>query len=320
MGSLVGEFFFNFVFAATAATITSGALAERVELVAYLKYCVLLTGFVQPVTVHWTWSNGFLLYPSESFGLPANVFFRDYAGGCNVHAVGGVAALVGCAFIGPRIGKYHYGKDGKTDYHIPGHSTPLACLGGFILVTGFLGMALGHGSNIELSSTNMIIGGSISGLTAMLAKYLKTHYYNYKHKKAKPRYWSFLILVDAVLCGMVAMCSGANIIEPYGAAFIGFVASFVFMGTEHLIHNLGLDDPLGSIAVHLGGGLTGILLIPFFMRRKYGAIEGILYWEGCEKDIYTGTNSTAWSEGDCLYTPFYQLGQLLEQVYLIPMY
>jgi len=78
--------------------------------------------------------------------------------------------LVGCAFIGPRIGRFHDTKDGKMSYHIPGHSTPLTCLGGFILITGFLGMALGHGSNIELSSTNMIIGGAISGLTAMLAK------------------------------------------------------------------------------------------------------------------------------------------------------
>ena len=144
MGSFYGEFFFNFVFAATAATITSGALAERVKLSAYFFYNVILTGFVQPVTVHWTWSNGFLLYPSEAFGLPETVFFRDYAGGMNVHAVGGLAALVGCALIGPRIGKYQDNKE----YHIPGHSTPLTGLGGFILVTGFLGMVLGHGSNI----------------------------------------------------------------------------------------------------------------------------------------------------------------------------
>ena len=105
-GSIYGEFFFNFVFAATATTIISGALAERVEFGAYLIYGVLATGFIQPVTVHWAWSNGWLVYPPASANLPPNVWYRDYAGGGNVHAVGGAAALVGCLFIGPRVGRF----------------------------------------------------------------------------------------------------------------------------------------------------------------------------------------------------------------------
>ena len=178
-----GEFFFNFVFAATAATITSGALAERVELWAYFLYSLILTGFVQPVTVHWCWSNGFLLYPPSGFGIPPTVFFRDYAGGCNVHAVGGVAALVACAFIRPRIGR----DDNGTLYHIPGHSTSLTGLGAFILITGFLGMVLGHGNNIELSSVNIILGGACSGCTAMMVKYLKPKFHNWRHGTRKPQ-------------------------------------------------------------------------------------------------------------------------------------
>ena len=181
--TFVGEFFFNFVFAATAATITSGALAERVELWAYFLYSLILTGFVQPVTVHWCWSNGFLLYPPAGFGLPPTVFFRDYAGGCNVHAVGGVAALVACAFIRPRIGR----DDNGTLYHIPGHSTSLTGLGAFILITGFLGMVLGHGNNIELSSVNIILGGACSGCTAMMVKYFKPKFQNWRHGTRKPQ-------------------------------------------------------------------------------------------------------------------------------------
>ena len=91
---------------------------ERSQLSAYLIYSFFLTGFIQPVTVHWTWSNGFLLYPPKSLQLPPEVYFRDYAGGSNVHAVGGMTALVGCIFIGPRIGRFDDSTHKK--YHIPG--------------------------------------------------------------------------------------------------------------------------------------------------------------------------------------------------------
>ena len=157
----------------------------------------------------------------------------------NVHAVGGLAALVGCAFIGPRIGKYQAGRH----YHLPGHSTPLTGLGGFILITGFLGMVLGHGSNIELSSTNITLGGAVAGCTATSYKFLKPYIVNWRrqsrrHSKIKKTYWSFLVLVDSCLCGMVALCAGANVVEPYAAACIGFIAAFVFLGLEHLIHKV----------------------------------------------------------------------------------
>ena len=170
LGSFYGEFFFNFVFAATATTITSGAIVERSQLGAYLIYSFFLTGFIQPVTVHWTWSSGFLLYPPAWFKLPENVYFRDYAGGCSVHGVGGACALIACIFVGPRIGRFD---ENKKKYHIPGHSTPLTALGGFILIIGFLGMVMGHANNIELSAVNIILGGSASGLTAMFVKYSK---------------------------------------------------------------------------------------------------------------------------------------------------
>ena len=193
-----GEFFFNFVFAATATTIISGAVAERVEFWSYLIYGVIATGFIQPVAVHWGWSNGWLLYPPEIIRLPPAVWYRDYAGGGNVHAVGGIAALVGCVFMGPREGRF---EDGRK-YHIPGHSTPLTCMGAFILIIGFLAMVLGHGDNVALGVTNLTIGGSMSGITCMCIVFItpKLEYlWKYKimklprSRKVKPKqFWSFL--------------------------------------------------------------------------------------------------------------------------------
>ncbi|CBY38981.1 unnamed protein product [Oikopleura dioica] len=285
-GSFYGEFFFNFVFAATATTITSGAIVERSQLSSYLIYSFFLTGFIQPVTVHWTWSTGFLLYPPSWFNLPENVYFRDYAGACSVHGVGGACALIACIFVGPRIGRFDAN---KKKYHIPGHSTPLTALGGFILIIGFLGMVMGHANNIELSAINMVLGGSASGLTAMFVKYSKPRLIFWERQM-----WSFLTLVDSTLCGMVALCAGCNIIETYGAFVIGVLAAFVYMGTEKLLHKFLIDDPLGSVATHLGGGLLGTLATPFFMVKKYSGLNGIFYWEGCPADI---------PSEDC---PFYQ--------------
>ncbi|CBY34995.1 unnamed protein product [Oikopleura dioica] len=275
MDDFYGEFFYNFVFAATATTITSGALAERCKMSAYFIYGIILTGFLQPVTVHWTWSNGFLLYPQQFLNFPPEVYFRDYAGGVNVHAVGGLAGLVGCIFMGPRLGRF----DTTRKYHIPGHSTPLTGLGAFILMTGFLGMVLGHGQNIELSATNIVLGGATS---AMMIKRIKPLLAGHgRHKQ----HWSFLILVDSTLCGMVALCGPCNIIPTYGAAVIGVLASLSFLGIEHLMVKFRIDDPLGSFATHFGGGVVGCIMTPFFMVKEHAGLN----------------------DGACLYSPFYQL-------------
>ncbi|CAG5078117.1 Oidioi.mRNA.OKI2018_I69.PAR.g8905.t1.cds [Oikopleura dioica] len=157
-----------------------------------------LITFESPVAVHWGWSNGWLLYPPEIIRLPPAVWYRDYAGGGNVHAVGGIAALVGCVFMGPREGRF---EDGRK-YHIPGHSTPLTCMGAFILIIGFLAMVLGHGDNVALGVTNLTIGGSMSGITCMCIVFItpKVEYlWKYKimklprSRKVKPKqFWSFL--------------------------------------------------------------------------------------------------------------------------------
>ena len=199
-----------------------------------------------------------------------------------MHAVGGLASLVGSIFIGPRIGRF---VDGKT-HHIPGHSTPLTCLGGFILLTGFLGMVLGHSHNIELSATNIILGGSGAGITAMFVRWAGPHLYLLNRQKKLPRrrkrhqYWSFLTLVDSTLCGMVALCPGCNIIPTSGAVFIGIAAGLSYLAIENCLLKCKIDDPLGSFSVHFGGGVIGVILTPLFMIKEHAGLDGLLFWKG----------------------------------------
>ena len=161
-------------------------------------------------------------------------------------------------------------------------------------------MVLGHSNNIELSAVNIVLGGSASGLTAMLAKWAKPRIRFWYRNKVGPdldrrrslsssresnqvrqkQVWSFLVLVDSTLCGMVALCSGCNIIDSYAAFFIGIVAGFTYLGIDELLIWVKIDDPLGSIGTHLGGGLIGVILTPFFMVRKYSGLDGIFYWKG----------------------------------------
>ena len=175
-------------------------------------------------------------------------------------------------------------------------------------------MVLGHSSNIELSATNIVLGGAagqllkvnwitdeilliiikffcsnwniiLAGMTSMFTKWILPHLKQCKipkHKKRRRNLWSFLTLVDATLCGMVSLCSGCNIIPSYGAFVIGVIAGLTYLGLEHFMIHLKLDDPLGSFAVHFGGGLVGILITPFFMKKEYRkAIK--ISWKFCSK-------------------------------------
>lgn len=172
-------------------------------------------------------------------------------------------------------------------------------------------MVLGHSNNIELSATNIVLGGATAGLTSMLATWAIPHFKKIKADwmkqkiAAQQQHWSFLILVDSTLCGMVALCSGCNIIPTYGAVIIGILAALTYLLLEHVMLKWQLDDPLGGFAVHFGGGLVGIIMTPFFMSKQYSGLDGIFYWEGCDVDIAIGLEG--WEDGTCLYSPFYQL-------------
>ncbi|XP_027047257.1 putative ammonium transporter 1 [Pocillopora damicornis] len=264
------HWFFHFVFAATAATIVSGAMAERTEFKAYLLYSVFLTGFVYPVVTHWAWDGNGWLYKGVDYtkdNVTLSVTFQDFAGSGVVHVLGGTVALVGATAVGPRIGRFVNG----VPVLLPGHTVPVTALGGFILFFGFLAFnggsqaaiaSAGDADAVALSVVNTILGGAAGALTAMIIKRL-----GYAAK-----YWSLLFTINGGLTGMVALCAGCNAIHPYAAFFIGIIAGMAYVGWSTLLIRLKIDDPLDAVAVHFGGGFWGVLSVPIFNTES-----GIFY-------------------------------------------
>ncbi|XP_071831993.1 putative ammonium transporter 1 [Apostichopus japonicus] len=265
-------FFFHFVFAATAATIVSGAMAERTSFLGYMIYSVCITGFVYPVVSHWAWSGtGWL---GAGPGNP-NVGYQDFAGSSVVHMVGGTAALIGASVLGPRTGRFTNGSDFR------GHTVPLVALGGFILFFGFF--SFNGGSQASISSpgdgvvvanaiTNTIICGAAAALVSLVLGKLV-------YGKMK---WSLLVTINGGLTGMVAICAGCNSLYAWGAFATGIIAGAIFIGVSMLVEKAQIDDPLDAVAVHLGGGLWGILTVPLLARDSgvffTGSSDAFVAW------------------------------------------
>jgi len=271
-----GFWFYQFVFAATASTIVSGAVAERTEFVAYLVYCVFLTGFIYPIVSHWAWSGTGWLATGAGTGL----VFQDFAGSAVVHITGGTAALVGAILVGPRIGRFN--KDGTVG-ELNHHSITITALGAFVLYIGF--MAFNGGSQLTISNAgdgaavstaivNTILGGSVGGITAMAL-----HRIDFSFGKTTPKqsFWSCLMTINGGLAGMVALCAGCDDLYPWAAIILGAVAGTALICWHKLMLALKIDDPLDAVAVHLGGGLTGILLTPIFAINGKLGVGGIIY-------------------------------------------
>lgn len=255
-------FIFQTVFAATAATIVSGAMAERTKFKSYLAYTVAITAIVYPVFGSWTWGGlflgkGWLEKPDggllSSLGLPA---FIDFAGSTVVHSIGGWAALAGAIVLGPRIGKF---KDGKS-MPMPGHNLPLTALGVFILWLGWFGFnpgsttAVGGGSFAVIAMTTNIAaaGGSI---TAMVTAWLL-----FKKPDA-----SFTL--NGALAGLVAITAGcANLSVPY-ALLTGLIAGVLVVFAALFFEKLKVDDPVGAVSVHGVNGAWGTLATGLFAKE-----------------------------------------------------
>jgi Amt family ammonium transporter len=264
------EWFFQFVFAATASTIVSGAVAERCAFVAFLVYAIILTGFIYPVVSHWGWAaDGFLVTGG----------YQDFAGSGIVHLCGGVAAFVGAFMLGPRLGRYDSGLFDKDKQavakagKIEGHSVPLAALGGFLLIVGFFsfngGSALqlsspGDGEVFALAVMNTILAAGSSGIVGLLVNRISFT----GQPKGK---WSMLLTINAMISGMVSICASCNRVHPWAAVVIGGIAALVMLAFSWLMDYLEVDDPLDAVAVHFGGGLWGVLAAPFFQK------EGLFY-------------------------------------------
>ena len=238
-------FIFQTVFCATAATIVSGAMAERTKFAAYLVYSAVISAIVYPIEAHWIWGGGWL----------SEMGFHDFAGSTAVHMTGGVAALVGAAILGPRIGKY--GKDGKPKA-IPGHSLTLGALGCFIL--WFCWFGFNGASTVSMEGDSIALAGKVfvnTNLAAAIATCVTMAFTWIKYGKP-----DVSMSVNGSLAGLVAITAGCDAVSPIGAAIIGAVAGIlIVLGVEFIDKVLKIDDPVGAVGVHCVNGAFGTLAV-----------------------------------------------------------
>ncbi|MCC8112760.1 MAG: ammonium transporter [Bacteroidales bacterium] len=266
-----GFLVFQTVFCATAATIVSGAMAERTKFSMYLVYTIAISVLVYPISGHWTWGGGWLMDDSEgSFMMRTfGVAFHDFAGSTVVHSVGGWIALVGAAILGPRIGKY--AKDGKSKA-IPGHNLTIAALGVFILWFGWFGF--NPGSQLAASTPDDQVAISTVFLTTNLAACaggfmaLAVSWIKY----GKP---SLSLTLNGILAGLVGITAGCDAVDAWAAVCIGAICGFVMIfSVEFIDRVLKVDDPVGASSVHGVCGFLGTVLTGLF------ATEGGLFLGG----------------------------------------
>jgi Amt family ammonium transporter len=253
--------FFQTVFCATAATIVSGAMAERTKFVSYLLYSAVISLIIYPIVGAWTWGGGWL----------AEMGFHDFAGSTVVHSVGGWCALVGTMILGPRIGKFN--KD-RSPNAIPGHSITLGALGVFILWFGWFGF--NPGSTVALvpeigdiaMTTNL--AAATGGLSAMFLSWIRFK---------KP---DVGLTLNGVLGGLVAITAGCAVVSNTGALAIGIVAGIIVVyGVTILEKVFRIDDPVGAVPVHLMNGVFGTLAVGLFaIPDNFGGIPAGLFYGG----------------------------------------
>ena len=263
-GSFTGAsvFVFNLVFCATAATIVSGAMAERTKFSAYCIYSAVISLFVYPIEDHWIWGGGWL----------SQLGFHDFAGSCAIHMVGGIAALVGAIFLGPRLGKYVRDESGKVIKvnAIPGHSITLGALGVFILWLGwygFNGAAATSASELASIFLTTTIAPSVATVTTMLYTWIKN---------GKP---DVSMCLNASLAGLVAVTAGCDAFDALGAAIVGIVSGIlVVVVVEWLDIGLHIDDPVGAVGVHCANGIWGTIAVGLLANPAAPAgLDGLLY-------------------------------------------
>ena len=238
------DFLFQGMFAATAATIVSGAVAERIKLSGFMLFAVLYVGLIYPIVGAWKWGGGFL----DSWG------FYDFAGSTLVHSVGGWAALIAIFMLGARIGKFD--KDGNPRA-LPGHNIPLASAGVFILWLGWFGFNGGSvlSADPELTSLTLVttsLAAAAGGIAAAI-------FSNILYKN-----FDLTMFMNGVLGGLVGITAGADQMSPTDAILIGLIAGVVIVLGVALIDKLKLDDPVGAVAVHLICGIWGTLAVGIF--------------------------------------------------------
>lgn len=282
-------FIFQTVFCATAATIVSGAMAERTKFSMYFVYSMLISALVYPIEGHWSWGGGWL----------SEMGFHDFAGSTVVHLCGGALALAGAIVLGPRIGKYD--KNGKSRA-IPGHNLALCALGVFCLWVGWFGFnpcstvaATGYANAVAMShifvTTNM--AAATGGISAMLYTWIVD---------GKP---SLSMLCNGVLAGLVGITAGCDCVDIWASAVIGIITSTIMcMSVSFIDKKLHIDDPVGAVSVHGVGGIVGTILTGVFVNpaingtecsigvQTLGAVVVALFAFGCGMAIFLAIKYT----------------------------
>ncbi len=283
--------FFQMVFAATAATIVSGAMAERTKTTAYLAYSFLISALIYPIYGHWVWGGGWLGNLSAYLPfLGEGIGARDFAGSGVVHAVGGFVALVGAAMVGPRIGKFN--RDGTPNV-IPGHSLTLVALGTFILFFGWFGFNPGStlaatDLRIAMIAVNTFLAGAAGAVVAI--------YYGF-FRMGK---LDLALACNGALAGLVGITAPCAYVAPWAAVVIGGVAALVMIGGAAFVERiLRVDDVVGASAVHGFAGLWGLLAVGLFADGTYGGVAGLIVgaWAQLVAQLIDMVVVTAWSLG-----------------------
>ncbi len=269
--SVATQFFFQAVFAATAVTIASGAMAERTKFTSYLVFSTVMCAFIYPVVVHWTWGGG--LIAQINIG---DAVYSDFAGSGVVHMTGGIAALMGAIFLGPRIGKY--GPDGRPRA-IPGHNIPFAIVGVFILWFGWFGFNPGS----ELAADGAVMTVALNTLLAAAAGGVATTMTIWA-KTGKP---DLAMIGNGILAGLVAITAPCGAVTPLLAILIGAVGGVLVVFSVFFFDRVKVDDPVGAVSVHGVCGAWGVISVGLFAKYDDAFLDrpdaGLFYGGGIDQ-------------------------------------
>ena len=266
-------FVFNLVFCATAATIVSGAMAERTKFLSYCIYSFMISLVVYPIEAHWVWGGGWL----------AQIGFIDFAGSAAIHSVGGITALIGAIMVGPRLGKYVRDEKGKVTKvnAFPGHAITIGALGVFILWFGwygFNGAAATDGTQLAQIFLTTTIAPAAATVTCMIYTWIKNK---------KP---DVSMCLNASLAGLVAITAGCHAVDMVGSLIIGIISGLLVVFAVVFIDvKLHIDDPVGAVAVHMCNGIFGTLAAGLFATSTSSL--------GIDGPIYALVHGTSFAEG-----------------------
>ena len=283
------DWMFQMVFAATAATIVAGAVAERTKTQAYLAYSFIVGAVIYPLYGHWVWGGGWLgafteiapdMFENALGMLPA----ADYAGSGVVHAVGGFVALAGAAVVGPRLGKFN--ADGTAN-QIPGHSVPYVVIGTFILFFGWFGFNINTGDSIGLNAINTLLSGATGAVVALYITLVRSGKTD------------ILMACNGALAGLVGITAPVAHVDPWAAVVIGAISAPIMMASVMVIEKvLKIDDPVSAVSVHGVTGLWGLLAVGIFANGN-NDVDGLVSGNGLQivSQLISMAVVLAWSLG-----------------------